>query len=161
MKVTKLDLILNAWISLLIGSVLSICLPIIVKGSVSFGEFLMGTAVSGVLGFLIVLFIPIIHWGFAFAAACGAKPRTLKHQLLTTIVLALCIGVFMSAFMNWLGMRGVPDYQKIFLGVWLHALPWALLVIYIMANISLATGVPLAMKLTGQKPMPREEDGKR
>ena len=121
MKVTKLDLILNAWISLLIGAVLSICLPIIVKGSVSFGEFLMGTVVSGVLGFLIVLFIPIIPWGFAFAAACGAKPRTLKHQLLTTIVLALCIGIFMSAFMNWLGMRGVPGYQKIFLGVWLHA----------------------------------------
>ncbi|MDR0653525.1 MAG: hypothetical protein LBG12_09510 [Synergistaceae bacterium] len=149
MKLTKFDVYLNVWISLVISAILSFTLPLIANGHVTAGEYMSGLFISFVISFVLVLVIPVVKWGDLFAAKCGAVPHTASGQLLATIVLALVIGTFMSLIMTWWGVRNVPGFQNFFLSAWMNAYPWALLVIYVSANISLWTGIPLVKKLLG------------
>ena len=149
MKVTKFDVVLNIWVAFLISAVLSIVLPLIAKGGLTVGEFFSGLGISFVLSFVLVLVLPIVQLGDKFAAACSAKPHTMPRQLLTTVVLALIMGVIMSLVMNWWGLHAVPGYENFYWSAWLKSFPFALIVIYIMANISLSTGIPLTKKILG------------
>jgi hypothetical protein len=154
MRITKFDVILNLWVSIVISLILSFVLPMIATGHLTVAEYCSGFAVSLVVSFVLVMFLPVVKLGDMFAAKCGAKPFTLPRQLLTTIVLALIMGTIMSLFMTWWGVRVIPGWQNFFFGAWLKAFPWALLVIYVSANISLWTGIPLTKKILGIPPGP-------
>jgi hypothetical protein len=166
MKLTKFDVYLNVWVSLVISAILSFTLPMIANGYVTVGEYLSGLLISFLISLVLVLVLPVVKWGDLFAAKCGAVPHTMSGQLLATIILALVIGTFMSLIMTWWGVRNVPGFQSFFMSAWLNAYPWALLVIYASANISLWTGIPLVKTLlrissgspdyTNHKELPKE-----
>ncbi len=149
MKITKFDMILNLWVSLIISLILSYALPMLATGGVTAGGYISGLIVSFIISMVLVTFVPLVKWGDMFAAKCGAKPFTVPRQLLAAIVLVLIMATVMSSSMTWFFIHNIPGYQSFFLSAWLHAYPWALLVVYISANISLWTGIPLTKKILG------------
>jgi hypothetical protein len=163
MKITKFDVYLNIWVSLLISAVLSFALPMIANGHVAAAGYFSGLALSFIVSLILVLAIPLVKLGDMFAALCGTKPHTIPRQLLSTVVLALIIGTAMSLIMTWWGVRNIPGFQEFFLSAWLYAYPFALVILYVILNISLWTGVPLVKKLLGIPggPLPTGKDGDR
>lgn len=143
MKITKFEVILNLWISLIINIVLSIVLPLLAIGFITWGIFLKGFAIAFTVSTVFVFVVPVVKWGDNFAAACKAKPHTLPSQLLSTLILALILGTLMSLLMTAVN-AGVGPH---FVAAWLSGYPFALLTVYVSALIGIWTGIPLAMKI--------------
>ena len=144
-KPSKFDTILNLWISLIINVVLSIVLPLAAIGFISLPIFLKGFALAFTVSTLIVFVVPIVDWGAAFALKCGARPMTLRFTLLSTLVLAFCLGTFMSLLMTAVNAGMGPH----FMAAWLSCYHWVLLSVYMSAVAGIITGVPLTKKLCG------------
>ena len=74
-KLTKFDVILNLWISLIINVALSIVLPAL-NGFLTWGSFLSGFAIAYPVSTIFVFIVPVVAWGGRFAALFGLKPNT-------------------------------------------------------------------------------------
>lgn len=145
MKITKFEVILNLWISLIINIVLSIVLPILAIGFITWGIFLKGFAIAFTVSTLFVFVVPVVKWGDSFAAALKAKPHTVPSQLLSTIILALILGTLMSLLMTWVNLP--KDIPIPFVPAWLSGYPAVLATVYVSALIGIWTGIPLTMKI--------------
>lgn len=143
MKKTKFDIILNIWISLIINIVLSIVLPLIAIGFITWGIFFKGFIIAFSVSTLFVFIVPIVKWGDNFAAVFKVKPHTVPSQLISTVVLTLILGTLMSLLMTAIN-AGIGPY---FIAAWLSCYLYALLTVYISALIGIWTGIPLAMKV--------------
>ena len=144
-KLTKFDLVLNLWISVIINAVLSIVLPLLATGSLTLMAFLKGFAIAFPVSTILVLVLPIVPLGNRFAAALHAKPNTPVFTILSTLVLALILGTFMSLLMTAVN-AGIGPW---FVGAWLSCYPMVLLTVYVSALVGIFTGVPVTMKLVG------------
>lgn len=146
-KPSKFDVILNLWISAIINVVLSIVLPLVAIGFINLPIFIKGFIIAFTVSTAFVFLVPVVGWGAAFAAKCGAKPMTLRFTLLSTIVLALCLGTIMSLLMTAVN-AGVGPH---FFGAWFSCFGWVLLSVYVSAIISILTGIPVTKKICGIK----------
>ena len=135
---SKFEILLNAWISVLISIVLSAALPILAGAEITLPSYCQGFIISLVISFVLASILPVTKWGNAFAALFKQKPGSLSNQLVSTIITAFVLGTLMSFIMTAANI-GFPPY---FLNAWLSAYPYALIVIYVMVNISLWTGIP-------------------
>lgn len=149
----KFDILLNVWISLLISLVLSAVLPLLAGVENTFPLYFQGFVISIVVSYILATILPVVKWGNLFAGLFKQKPRTIPGQLLSTIILAFILGTFMSFTMTAISI-GFPPY---FIPAWLSAYPWALLVIYVMANISLWTGIPIVNRFMRLPDWPQQE----
>ena len=145
MKITKFEVILNLWISLIINVVLSIVLPILAIGFINWGIFIKGFAIAFTVSTIFVFIVPVVKWGDSFAAALKTKPHTVPSQLLSTIILALILGTMMSLLMTWVNLP--KDIPIPFVAAWLKGYPAVLATVYVSALIGIWTGIPLTMKL--------------
>lgn len=143
MKLTKFEIILNLWISLVINIVLSIALPLLSIKFITLGIFLKGFAIAFTVSTIFVFIVPVVKWGENFAVACKAKPHTISSQLLSTLVLAMILGTLMSLLMTAVN-AGMGPY---FFAAWLSLYAYVLLVVYVSALIGIWTGIPLTMKI--------------
>lgn len=146
-KTDKFGLIVTIWMCLFLAFVLSIILPIIATGSLTLVEFLEGFVVSFVISLVLALIIPLMEWGDRFAAACGAKPKTLPWYLISTAALALIMATLLSIIMVLYFIP--PEAHPYFFFIWIKMYPFALLATYIVALIAAPFGVALAKKCCG------------
>lgn len=144
-KLTKFDLVLNLWISVIINVALSIVLPIIAMGTLTFAMFIKGFAIAFPVSTILVLVLPIVPLGNRFAAALGAKQNTPVFTLLSTLVLAALLGTLMSLLMTAVN-AGIGPW---FVSAWLSCYPLVLLTVYLSALLGIFTGVPATKKLVG------------
>ncbi len=142
-KIDKFTIVLNLWMSLFINVVFCILLPLIAIGTVSWGIFLKGFLVSFPISTLVIFFVPIVAWGNRFATLFGVKEKSTPFVLLSTIVVALIMGTFMSFLMTAVN-AGIGPW---FFGAWLSVLPISLLAAYVVSLIGIGTGLPIAKKL--------------
>lgn len=149
----KFDILLNVWVSLLISIVLSAVLPLLAGAENTFPLYFQGFVISSVVSYILATVLPVVKWGSMFAGLFKQNPRTLPGQLLSTIVMAFILGTFMSFTMTAINI-GFPPF---FMAAWLTAYPWALLVIYAMANISLWTGIPVVKRFMQLPDWPKHE----
>ena len=147
-KFNKFDVILNLWISLIINVALSIILPLIAMHTVTWPIFLKGFAIAFPVSTLFVMLLPIVALGNKFAVACKTKPGSPLFTILSTLILALLMGTFMSLLMTAVN-AGVGPH---FIGAWLSCDPLALLTVYLSALLGIWTGLPLTMRLVGPPP---------
>jgi len=145
MKRTKFDVVVDIWISIVINIALSIVLPLVALHMITWGIFFKGFAIAFVVSTAFVFIVPVIQWGGKFAGALGAKPHSIPSQLLSTIIVALVLGTFMTLLMTAVN-AGIGPH---FFFAWLSCYPYALLAVYISALIGIWTGVPIAMKICG------------
>ena len=143
MKKTKFDVILNLWISFVINVILSIVLPILAIGFLTPMIFLKGFIIAFIVSTAFVFIVPIVKWSNNFAALFKVRPHTLPSQLISTILLALCLGTLMSLLMTAVN-AGAGPY---FFAAWLSFYPLALLTVYVSAQIGIWTGIHLAKKI--------------
>lgn len=141
-KLTKFDVILSLWISLVINVALSIVLPAL-NGFLSFGSFLKGFAIAYPVSTVFVFIVPVISWGARFAGALGLKPDTPAFTLVSTVILALVMGTFMTLLMTAVN-AGVGPH---FFAAWWSCYPIALATVYLSALAGIFSGVPLVKAL--------------
>jgi hypothetical protein len=136
----KFDVILTIWISLVLNAAMSAALPVFAMGFVNLEIFLRGFAIAFTVSTIFVFAVPVVKWGEMFAAACGARPRTVPAQMLSTVVLALILGTGMTLLMTLVN----AGYGPHFIPAWLSCYPKALVTIYFSALAGLWTGIPIA-----------------
>lgn len=146
----KFNLIFNLWVSLIINVALCIVLPLVAMHFLNWGIFLKGFVIAYPVSTLFVLFVPVVSWGGRFAAAFKAKQGSWLFTILSTLILTLLMGTFMSLLMTAVNAGIGPWYVS----AWLSCYPIALLTVYVSALIGVWTGMPLTMKLAGP---PKEE----
>lgn len=139
-KITKFDVILNIWISLIINIVLSIVLPLVAIGFINAAIFFKGFAIAFTVSTLLVFLVPVAKWGRDVASAFKLKPLTLPYQLVSTLILALILGTLMSLLMTAVNAGTGPQ----FISAWLSCYLWALLSVYVSALVGVWTGIPIA-----------------
>lgn len=144
-KLTKFDLVLNLWISVIINVALSIALPLIAMGTLTWPIFLRGFAIAFPVSTILVLVLPVVPLGNRFACALGAKPNTPVFTMFSTLVLALILGTLMSLLMTAVN-AGIGPW---FVSAWLSCYPMVLLTVYLSALLGIFTGVPATMKMVG------------
>ena len=137
-KLTKFDVILNLWISLVINVALSIVLPAL-NGFLTLGSFLSGFAIAYPVSTIFVFLVPVVAWGGKFAGLFGLRQGTAMFTIVSTIVLALIMGTFMTLLMTAVNAGIGPHY----LAAWWSCYPLALLTVYLSALLGIFTGVPL------------------
>lgn len=138
-KPTKFDVVINLWISLVINVVLCIVLPLAAIGMINLPIFLKGFALAFTVSTLFVFIVPIVPLSNKFASLFGAKPHSVAETLISTVLLALCLGTLMSLLMTAVNAGIGPWFIK----AWLSAYGWALLSVYCSALLGAFTGVPL------------------
>jgi hypothetical protein len=141
----RFDVFVSIWISFVINVALSIVLPVVAIGFVSFPIFVKGFAIAFTVSTLFVFAVPVVKWGQKFADRFKAPPDSVPGHLLATVVLALIVGTLMSLLMTAVNAGFGPHYVQ----AWLSCYGWALLSVYLSALAGAATGVPLAKKLFG------------
>ena len=155
----KFNLILNIWISLIINIVLSIVLPIVAMGMVNFSIFIRGFAIAFPVSTIVVLVVPITKLGDFIASKLGCKPRSILFTMVSTAVLSLLLGSFMSLLMTAVNAGPYTGlFTPAYFGAWFSAWGWALLSVYISALFGIWTGLPLTMKLCGPPAMAPEKN---
>ena len=146
----RFNLTLNIYISVIINAALSVVLPMVAMGMVSTEIFLKGFAIAFPVSTIIVLLIPINRLGDLIASKLGLRPQSVPFTLVSTAVLALILGTFMSLLMTAVNAGKFTGYfTPAYFAAWLSAYPWALLSVYISALIGVFSGLPLCMKLFG------------
>ena len=141
-KLTKFDVILSLWISLVINVALSIVLPAL-NGFLTFGSFLKGFAIAYPVSTIFVFVVPVIAWGAKFAGVCKLKPDTPGFTLASTVILALIMGTFMTLLMTAVN-AGIGPH---FFAAWWSCYPIALATVYLSALAGIFSGVPLTKAL--------------
>ncbi len=141
-KLTKFDVTLNLWISLIINVALSIVLPAL-NGFLTWGSFLGGFAIAYPVSTIFVFIVPVVAWGGKFAALFGLKPNTPLFTVVSTVVLALIMGTFMTLLMTAVNAGIGPHY----FAAWWSCYPLALLTVYLSALLGIFTGIPLVSAL--------------
>lgn len=144
-KRSKFDIFVNIWISLVINIVLCIVLPMAAIGTLTTAIFLKGFAIAFPLSTVFVFLVPIVELGEKFASLFKVKPRSFPALLLSTAVVALFLGTFMSLLMTAVN-AGLGPW---FIAAWLSAYGWALLSVYVSAIAGTITAIPIAIKLFG------------
>ena len=122
-KLTKFDVILNIWVSLIINIALSAVLPAL-NGFLTWGTFFSGFAIAFPVSTILVFVLPVVSWGAKFASLFKLKPNTL-----------------MTAINAGIGPH--------FLAAWWSCYLLALLTVYLSALLGLFTGLPLTKKILG------------
>lgn len=143
MKLTKFDIILGLWISVLMNTVLGIFIPLIAIGSITWGIFLKDFAIAFPISTIFAFIVPINKWAGKFALFFNAKPHTIISQLLSAIITAIIFGLLMSLLMTAVN-AGIGPH---FIGAWLSTLPYVVIVVYISSLIGVWTGIPLVKKV--------------
>ena len=141
-KLTKFDVILSLWISLIINVALSIVLPAL-NGFLTLKSFLVGFAIAYPVSTIFVFIVPVISWVAKFAGTCGLKPDTPAFTLVSTIILALIMGTFMTLLMTAVNAGVGPHY----FAAWWSCYPIALATVYASAVCGIFSGVPLTKAL--------------
>lgn len=67
----------------------------------SFGLLALNFCIAYVISFFVGMFIPAVKWGVGFAAACKAKPGTLKFGLLVNVIVNLVYVVVNCLILTW------------------------------------------------------------
>ena len=86
-KLTKFDVILNIWVSLIINIALSAVLPAL-NGFLTWGTFFSGFAIAFPVSTILVFVLPVVSWGAKFASLFKLKPNTPVFTIVSTIVLS-------------------------------------------------------------------------
>lgn len=141
-KLTKFDVILNLWISLIINVALSIVLPAL-NGFLTLKSFIVGFAIAYPVSTIFVFIVPVIVWGAKFALALGIKPDTPGFTVVSTVILALVMGTFMTLLMTAVN-AGVGPH---FFAAWWSCYPIALAIVYLSALAGIFSGLPLVKAL--------------
>lgn len=145
----KFNLILNIWISLIINIALSIVLPLVAMGTVTFPIFLKGFCIAFPISTITVLLIPLNRLGDILASKLGLKPQTIPFTCVSTAVLSLILGTFMSMLMTYVNAGAYTGlFTSAYFAAWFSAWGWALLSVYISALVGLYSGLPLAMRIS-------------
>ncbi|HWQ74707.1 MAG TPA: DUF2798 domain-containing protein [Syntrophomonas sp.] len=156
MKMSKFDIILTLWISLIINIVLGVALPLAAIGFITWHIFRVGFAIAFPVSTIFVIVVPITKWGDNFAALFKLKPHTVPQQLVSTFIVALLFSLFMSALMMAIN-AGIGPHL---FGAWLSVYPYAFISVYVSALVSIWTGIPLTMKILhipkGPHPQPEQ-----
>ena len=121
---------------------LSIVLPAL-NGFLTWGSFLSGFAIAYPVSTIFVFIVPVVAWGGRFAALFGLKPNTPLFTVVSTIVLALIMGTFMTLLMTAVNAGIGPHY----FAAWWSCYPLALLTVYLSALLGIFTGIPLVSSL--------------
>lgn len=137
-KLSKFDVVLSLWISLIINVALSVVLPAL-NGFLSFKSFLVGFAIAYPVSTIFVFIVPVISWGAKFAGACKLRPDTPGFTFASTIILALVMGTFMTLLMTAVN-AGIGPH---FLAAWWSCYPIALATVYLSALCGIFSGIPL------------------
>ena len=141
-KLNKFDIILNIWISLIINVALSIVLPAL-NGVLSFGSFIYGFAIAFPVSTIFVFLVPVVAWGAKFAGLFKLQPNTPAFTVVSTLVLALIMGTFMTFLMTAVN-AGIGPY---FFAAWWSCYGIALLTVYLSALLGIFTGIPVTKAL--------------
>ncbi|MCD7805807.1 MAG: DUF2798 domain-containing protein [Lachnospiraceae bacterium] len=150
-KLTKFFVLTNVWGSIIMSIVLSMMMPILNGRSLTLNGFCTGFVVSFFTSLALKLFTPLIPLSGKLADWSGAPKGTNASQLVSTLLMAACMATIMSLVMTLWGIRNAPNISEIWFSSWIRAWPYAVLIVYVMVNISLWTGNPLVRKLLGEK----------
>lgn len=143
-KLTKFDVILNIWVSLIINVALSIVLPAL-NGFLTWGAFIKGFSVAFPVSTILVFILPVVSWGAKFAMLFRLKPDTPAFTLVSTVILSFIIGTLMTLLMTAIN-AGIGPH---FLAAWWSCYLLALLTVYLSALLGISTGLPLTKKILG------------
>ena len=130
-KLTKFDVILNIWVSLIINIALSAVLPAL-NGFLTWGTFFSGFAIAFPVSTILVFVLPVVSWGAKFASLFKLKPNTPVFTVMTLLMTAINAGI-----------------GPHFLAAWWSCYLLALLTVYLSALLGLFTGLPLTKKILG------------
>ena len=143
-KLTKFDVILNIWVSLIINIALSAVLPAL-NGFLTWGMFFSGFAIAFPVSTILVFVLPVVSWGAKFASLFKLKPNTPVFTIVSTIVLSFIVGTVMTLLITAIN-AGIGPH---FLAAWWSCYLLALLTVYLSALLGLFTGLPLTKKILG------------
>ena len=109
-------MLMNAPVSLtmaVVAQVMSLILGHI--SALNIGEMALSFVVSYLFACVIGYFIPTDRWGMAFAKKCGAKPGSVKFDILVNLVVNTFFCVVMTIFMTWFSLcvRGHAPLQAV------------------------------------------------
>ena len=136
----KFGLLMQVFMSIIPSVALSILLPLLATGGVTFLVFLEGFGVSYVISLAVGLILPLIKWGDGLAAACNTKVGSFLGRLISTAVQTIIFVTILTLAMVAYNI-GFPPY---FFAAWLKFYPLALAIVYVLNILS----APLFLMLT-------------
>ena len=156
----KFNLSFNIYVSAIINIALCVVLPVVAMGMLTWGLFGRGFAIAYPISTLMVLFIPIVPLGDLVATKLGCQRGKVMFTIVSTAILALIVGTFMSLLMTGVNAgKYTGIFTPAYFHAWIGAYPWALLSVYGSALVGIFTGLPLMMKLCGPPPgMPPQSE---
>ena len=165
-KEFKMNMIMATVISLAMGVLVAILLPIVNPQSASQPvaiRYISNILMSLIVGIIVALVIPLGRLGRALAGRCGATPPTMKFNLLNAIPISLGNTIIVSLACSLMGvlmarknmppeaLSQVPPFAVMWFGGWVKLLLPTLIVSYIIAVV-LAPIVGRAVGLGGPPP---------
>lgn len=164
-KELKMNLIMATVISLAMGILVAILLPIVNPQSASQPvpiRFISNILMSLVVGLIVAIVIPLGKLGRALATKCGAFPPSMKFNLLNAIPLSVGNTIIVSLACSIMGVvmarKNMPPevlanvtFGQMWFGGWVKLLLPTLIVSYIIAVV-IAPIVGRAIGLGGPPP---------
>lgn len=152
MKITKFDVLLNVWVSLILNIFLNTIVPIANGTGLTLSSFASSYVLGVIIGFILITFLPIAPLGNKFGDLFKLDRGDIKHQLVSNVLVALIMATIMSSFMTWWGIKDVPGYQDFYVASVVSSYPLSLFLTWLSQNIALCTGIPLVKKALGIPP---------